>query len=482
MPNNAEVLKPSVKSKKSGHVDNIVIMAQVGAFPRVEMRYHIISSGISKAVPSDIAAKMAESQKGIYGGLQKDSITINDGKNEVTFEGYVVDGTYAIGPGDVGYSQVLVHKSAIVDMFNTGVYIPGKPWRPADDKLDGGNKYTGWMKAALADIVKQWQYSLSSAAITGTTKENAKKIHGENEQPAKAWDAILSASDDTNEFLGKIADTTKGGDASLKEALVSLIGHIYQGAAGGFLQAMDTFGAQFQIKYVPAVFSSSSGSFGKFVTYASMIADGASKQLNLRSMLVRTGISDIIPVTQIAVHGVPSMAYRVQGTTNNGAPTQVPQEIVVFPASSAGGRTYKTMCPSWLPKNVDMGSTVATSTAPLDSKRYLQSAGELRAAKQSAINNISNKAVREWAKSMYVDVAISGARAELAIKLDVSWELGKSYTVQAASDGGGGTDLFTGFLSAITHSISSSAASPKAVTQLTFTHVQAVGFKLPGLT
>ena len=422
---------------------------------------------------------MAASQNGIYQGLQQDQITINDGKTEKTFAGYLVNGAYTIATGNIGYSHTMIHSSSIVDMFQTGIYSSPGTYRAFSETPSGSTKYSSWMKAVIDDTIQQWQASVDSDTNSSNdTKAYTKKIHGENAEPIKVWDAILSASEDENSYLGSMDDSK---NVILKNSLISTIKNIYTQSMGNFTSSIKTFGAQFQTVYVPTMFSDDTAPNGKFIGYAQMIAPGETKVLNIRGMSVKTGISQIIPIGQVAVHGTPAEYYR--DGIPKGAPGAVPPEIAVFPSKSVAGRSVRTMAPSWLPVSLDMGSETPTvmpeNFDKLDGSAFLQAVAALIADKNDAKGNVQ-KAVVEWAKNMYVDLAISGAVAELSIKLDISWELGKTYKVESQSDSGS-VPLFEGFLSAVTHSINSTPGSPAASTQLLFTHVRAVGFTLPGL-
>lgn len=479
MPGSTEIIKPTVKSAQSGHVDNLVLYASIGEFPTAEVKYHVVGSGISKAVPSDIAGKMASSQNGIYKGLQKDQITINDGTTEKTFSGYLVNGAYTIATGNIGYSHTMIHSSSIIDMFQTGIYSSPGQFRDFHDAPAGGAKYSSWMKVVIDDIIDQWQKSADSDTNSSeATKAYTKKIHGENAEPIKVWDSILASSEDENSYLESMNDSK---NVMLKNSLLSAIKNIYTQSMGNFTNSIKTFGAQFQTAYVPTIFSGADAPNGKFIKYSKMVESGETKSLSIRGMSVKTGISQIIPIGQVAVHGTPAEYYR--NGIPKGAPGAIPPEIAVFPSSAIAGRSIRTMAPSWLPVSLDMGSETPTvlpeNYDKLDGSAFMQAVATLIANKGDAKGNV-HKAVVEWAKNMYVDLAISGAVAELSIKLDISWELGKTYSVESKSDSGS-VPLFVGFLAGITHSINSTPGSPNAATQLLFTHVRAVGFTLPGL-
>lgn len=476
------IIKPKVTSRRSGHVDGITLLASVGTFPTAEITYHT-SSGITKSIPQDLASKMSSAQNNIYQSLQKDTITIDDGiGNTQTFEGYIVDGAYTLATGQVGFKQTLIHKSALLNNLQTGIYLFDSLYRTPTKLPAGGNKYSSWMKSCLDDIITSWQTSIGvTTAIGQSTKNYMNRVHGENGSPKQIWDSILDNSEDENDYLSSI--TTDSNDVSLHSAIVNFIRGIYSTSSGSFLQTIDTFGSQFQIKYVPAVFASSSATFGKFVSYETMIDSGEAKALNIRAMSVRTGISDIIPIGQVAVHGIPTTMYRDNAPRNS--PSSVPPEVATFPDSSGStyGRSTKTMAPSWLPVSLDMGSSDSSEAREdnLNVSVYKQTASEKVRDKQKVVDTIVKKAVVNWAKNMYVDLSISGAVAEISIKLDLSWELGKPYAVQAMLEGGDGVDLFTGFLSSMTHTVSSNPSSPSASTTLVFTHVRASGFSLPGI-
>ena len=474
------LVKPVITSGKSGHVDGLILMAAVGEFPTAEITFHLPNESISKAVPQDVSTKMSETQNAIYSGLVDDFITIEDGLGNVrTFEGYVNNGSFSLLVGQVGYRQSLLHKSALVNNLQTGIYLSNGYYRDPQELPKGQTKYTSWLKVCLDDTIKYWQESLeTSTSISPQTRQYMNRVHGENAEPKVIWDSILDSSEDENEYLLSMIEDSS--DVSLHTTLCNFIRSEYSNALGGFNQTIQTFGSQFQIKYVPSIFAEDSSPYGKFVLYEQMVGEGESKDLGLASIAMQTCTSDIIPVGQVAVHGIPATSYR------ESAPEQssTPPEVAFFPEEGNGfGRSIKTMAPSWLPINLDMGSTKGdvNTTDNLNSTVFKQTAEEKLASKQKVVDTVIKKTIVNWAKNMYVDLTISGAKADVAVKLDLSWELGRCYSVQSKLAEGGSVAIFTGFLAVIVHTVNSNPSSPVARTNLQFTHVRASGFTLPGL-
>ena len=90
------------------------------------------------------------------------------------------------------------------------------------------------------------------------------------------------------------------------------------------------------------------------------------------------------------------------------------------------------------------------------------------------------KICKDVARNTYVYNSLKDSKATIETLVDVTWELGKRYTIkQPGSNSEGSSTLFSGWLFRVEHKIISNTSSPSASTVLTFSHVEANGFTLP---
>jgi hypothetical protein len=86
------------------------------------------------------------------------------------------------------------------------------------------------------------------------------------------------------------------------------------------------------------------------------------------------------------------------------------------------------------------------------------------------------------ARLTYNDISLKFSSATINCPFDISWEIGKRYAIkQPSTTSGASSLLFSGFLCSVEHRVSSnpSGGGGEAITQLTFSHVEANGFTLP---
>jgi hypothetical protein len=84
------------------------------------------------------------------------------------------------------------------------------------------------------------------------------------------------------------------------------------------------------------------------------------------------------------------------------------------------------------------------------------------------------KVLERWAKQHYVDFALASSNAKIVTELNVQVTPGKRNTVVSPNGA-----LFKGFLTEVTHTLSSIPRNLQASTELLFSYVEAEGFELP---
>lgn len=461
--------------------ETITIQASVNAFPRATITYHDTqATGSTRSmIPSDMSSKMAADQSRMFEATPGTSVFVDDGLGgRLAFSGYTSSSMYEIMASGVGQSAAIVHSSALLDSLQTAIYrFSESSHRHVDEAAVGSSTYTSWMSAVLDKIMEKWAEGMSDALLDSESREIAEIAHNNNEGALALWRQVLNASTDETEHLSKFAQGTMMG---FRNSLNGAISSIYFGGFGSFLQAMQQFGLQFQLVYVPSLDQSGAG---KFIRISDMLTEGEEKEAHISQMAISAGMRGLIPVTQVMVYGATSTERR-EGTSR--APKFIPAPgLSVFPPDAASGRVYITSAPPWLPTIVH--ATIQDvpdpdpGMGPPDIDRYRRIKTNQDKNVRKYLDTTVRDVLDEWTKNMYADMALADATAQLSVPLDLTWEIGKVYKVTAkGAKGEGSRPLFTGFLAGIGHSLASTHESPRASTTLNFTHVRGEGFTLPG--
>lgn len=458
--------------------EHIRITAQINSFPRVDVRFHDIGepNKSRSVVPEDLAAKIAADQTSMFEAAASASVSMEDGLGgTISFKGFQTNTSYELIYGGVGYSAAAIHTSAIVDTLQTSLYKYGNlTFREIAPLITGDSTYSSWMTAALDHILERWDATaLKTDNLDAISKAFAQRAHTNNEKGLAAWREILKASKDINEHLPSIKTS-----ALFSGDLVTAIIGIYLNSYGSFLQTIQQFGLQFQLIYVPDMGSG----YGKFICAKDTIQQELTKKVHIMRMQLSAGAKSAIPVTQVSVNGLPGNSWR-DDNLNRSKFLPAPS-ISMFPPTVTSGRVYAVNFPGWLrlsaaepeKESKEEGSGPPDPAAYAD-KRILQDV-KFRETIDTTVLKIAD----EWAKNVYVDMALADSTAQITVPLDLTWELGKTYKVTTeGAKGQKNKNLFTGFLAGFSHNLSSSQVSPQAYTSLMFTHVQGEGFTLPGL-
>jgi hypothetical protein len=213
---------------------------------------------------------------------------------------------------------------------------------------------------------------------------------------------------------------------------------------------------------------------GKFIPMTSVLSNPESKDVNIVTLSMNPGPKDFLSVTAVAMRGLPDLEPPV-----GQAVVPAGYNMITWPEElPAAGLTSVIQMPAWLPEDL-FPVEIPKNGTNLDANENLQKIE----ASQKEINDavsLVEQVCKDVARLTYNYMALSQASAGIVCPLDVTWEVGKRYTVQQPNkDSDGKTELFSGFLTQVTHRVNSSPASPEAVTQLTFSHVEATGFTLP---
>ncbi len=456
--------------------ESITLTIQVNSFPRADIRYHDKgdTNKARSAVPEDLATKLAQDQTSMFEAASSARVFMEDGLGgSISFRGYQTNSSYEIMTGGIGYSASAVHASAVLDTLQTSVYRFGnKLWRDYANTPKGGGTYSSWMSAVLERMLEEWNTHVQTGNLDELTKATVIRAHNNNEVGLTALRAVLSASTDKNQKL-----TELGTDDNFKKNITFAIFNIYASSYGSFLQAIQQFGLQFQTIYVPDI----GEGFGKYIRTSDVIQQELTKKVHIMRMYLSAGAKSIVPVTQIMVQGMPADYWRAG--YDNHTKFMASPAISTFPPNVTTGRVYVVSAPSWLPTDTTPERTTeAEGKQAPDPAAYADNRTLVDKEHRKELDTTVRETIDEWAKNIYIDMALADSSAQITVPLDFTWEIGKVYKITAeGAKGQKNKDLFTGFLAGITHNLSSLQDTPQAYTSLMFTHVQGEGFTLPGL-
>lgn len=421
---------------------------------------------------NEIIQKVAEAQNLMFLPPTSNVVNIIDGSgNFVVFNGYSTGPHHSILFGGVSNGKSIVHRCARLSFINTSIYRPGlgrPPVGAAMRMLAGAANPCAALKLILKEIIKE--FSDTTDEDKGTTDYQIRqKIHEFNIKILEEeWYPILDAS--TESGIPNFSDASENPTIQLK--MYNSIRAVYLSGASDFSVIISQFESMFQMMFVPGHMGTEPG---KFIPVSNILSNPEDREVNIISMVMNPGPKKFLSVTGIAVKGAPidgpppvGQATRPDGTSMICWPEELP----------AAGLTEVIQMPSWLPEDL-YPLEIPKSGKNLDAKANLEAVKASQKEVTDAIDIVS-KVCLAVARLTYNYTALEQASATITSPLDVSWELGKRYTIkQPNKNSEGSSVLFSGFLNRVVHRISSSPSKADASTQLTFSHVEANGFTLP---
>lgn len=481
--NKVEVRKPKVTIPGES-TDSITYRATIPVSSSVDgcpsIRYSSHNAGgdrVENPTAAALIEKVAEAQTAMFAEPTKNEIIIEDGGgNFVVFQGYDTGPHHDIMFGGVNNGKSLVHRCARLLFLNTSIYIspaaePGQTLQPtaaALQVLDAAKNPCDALKIVLEKIIKDF---LSITGGQESTLENQirKKIHEDNLKILnEEWYPILDASTES----GIPAWESAMASLPIRLQIYTKINSVYLGGTSDFSSIMATFESLFQMKFVPGHMGTTPG---KFIPASAMLSDAEEKEVNIVSLSMNPGPRKFLAPTAVAIKGLPPTKKPPTGAA---VPLAGPGMITWPDPLPDAGQTLVMQMPSWLPSSM-FPNYIVKGGKNLDFNANFEEIKGIEAQKLLGAFLVK-KICSDIARLTYNDVSLQDAFASVTCPLDVSWQLGKRYAVkQPSTNSDGGSILFSGFLRAVQHRVSSSPSKAEASTQLTFSHVEATGFTLP---
>jgi len=479
--NKVEVRKPKVtipgeSTDSIEYRETIPVSSSVDGCPSI--RYSSHKSGgaeIENPTAKELIEKIAAAQTAMFEAPTQNSITIEDGSgNGVVFTGYDTGPHHDIMFGGVNNGKSLVHRCARLLFLNTSIYTPPQakpgtklpPTAAAVKVLEAAKNTCEALKLVLEAVIKDSKINSSDNSDESKIR---KKIHEDNLKILnEEWYPILEASTESGIPAWSAAMNTK----SIRMQIYNQIRLVYLSGSSDFSSIMSTFENLFQMKFIPGRMGITPG---KFIPASAMLQDAEDKEVNIVSLSMNPGPRKFLAPAGVAMRGLPSTSLPPTGAAVRSAGTS----MIVWPDPlPATGQTLVIQMPSWLPSDTFPKSIVKGGKNLDFNANFEEIKGQESQKLVSAL--LIKRICSDIARLTYNDVSLQSSSASITCPLDVSWELGKRYSIkQPSADSGGSSVLFSGFLRGVSHRISSSPSRAEAITQLTFSHVEANGFTLP---
>lgn len=481
--NTVEVRKPKVTVGGEA-TDSIVYQATVPISSFLDgsptIRYSSHKAGgdrVENPTAKELIEKVATAQAAMFEPPVSNEMVIEDGSgNFTTFIGYDTGPHHDIMFGGVNNGKNLIHRCARLFFINTSIYIPPPPGpgqaQPPTAKainvIASSANPCAALKLILQDIIKKFLDREGASANTAEF-EIRKKIHEANIKIIEEeWYPILDAS--TESGIPNFAAATA--NPALQIKIYDTICSVYLSGSADFSVIISQFETMFQMRFIPGHMGLNPG---KFIPMAALLSDPEEREVNIVSLSMNPGPRKFLVPTAVAVRGAPQQAPPPVGQaieSSGGA-------MVVWPETiPEAGQTVVIQMPSWLPSKLFPKKVVKTGTN-LDFDTNFQLVETVQQESLDAAGLVQ-KICLDIARLTYDNISLGDAFASVTCPLDVSWEIGKRYTIkQPSTTSGESSVLFAGFLRAVQHRVSSNPSKAEASTQLTFSHVEANGFTLP---
>lgn len=432
---------------------------------------------VDNPTASELIDKIAVAQTAMFEPPEQKTMTINDGAgNTLTFVGYDTGPHHDIMFGGVNNGKNIVHRCARLFFINTSIYKPPPPptgttsgtaYAESIRSLDAAANPCAAIKLVLEDVIKDFVNAPPGTDLEYTIRQ---RIHTDNMKILEEeWYPILDASTDSgiNNFDKLVQNNT------IRSRMYDTIRSVYLSGSADFSVIISQFESMFQMQFIPGQDGSEPG---RFIPLSFVLQDPEEKEVNIVSLSMNPGPKKFLAPTAVAVRGLPpekrnpAYAESIRSSSTS---------MVVWPETLPDtGQTVVIQQPNWLPSEL-FPLEVPTTGSSLDISLN-RSLVEASNAEIASAAELVRDACKDLARQMYNNISLGDSSATIITPLNVSWEVGKRYTVKQVGDTqGGGSVLFSGFLRFVQHSVSSKPSSPEATTQLTFSHVEANGFVLP---
>lgn len=491
MAGNAQRIEPkatvelNVPGVSASSVSGITITLRVGSWASGSISFHPkdAEGKATKVFSSDVSKVLGQIQKqGFSDRTQADAaITLTDGNGgTLKFPGLVTSPSYRMQPGNLDRTMDLVHEAALIDGIKTGIYNwPGVVWayKAKSVTADSWSRFILNAYNFLYDNGRQDWRNLSAV-----DREITAQAHSNNASLHKIWGEILTASEATTKS-NALSKLVASGGATLSPHINgigrTLLAYL-TASREGFWATINQICSAFQLVYVPPT---TSAPYGHLIRLQEVLkSEPIGKELPILSCSYKLATDSVLPLQQVIVRSGGQSIFAFSDTKTN-----QPRAIVVWPKSATRttGQVLYTTVPTWLLSTSSLDpnekETSKITLSPPGTKDEVdinayKGKNEVATKVYTTADTLLVEFLEEYAQALYIDRCLAGSTFTASTPLDLTWEPGERYTITS-----GGEQLFTGFLSQVTHSASVEPGNGQASTRLDFTHVELGDFKLSGV-
>ena len=481
----SELRKPVVTLNKWGGAQRIVEQASYSimcaAYPSLTVKHHTNTEAQNEAVEMTadrLFRELGEQQAKAFKGntaIDTEVIIDTDDGSKLEFKGLATGDSYGFSSASVNVTGHALPDWSLVDMLNYSIYTDISV--DIHKKDDNATSILDAIKIAEKKLVEGWDIvkkRLETAAKQDSSKkrelEAITKVHERN---MGVRDIFLKILDNSKDTFGWTNIESYFKDKNYKVLLTNSIANttmrMLVGNKSTFLNAMLQLANQFQCIYVPGV---APGDPGKLVNLAYLVA-AEPEDMEIDTLVgttMRAGTpSGVLPIGYTFVKSNrPADIHEA----NPFMGIAVPKETL-----DLGGAASDVQLPDWcLDSTLDAFKEEdvrrAVSTEPQSAS--IEHAKDPTKAEEKAKVDLGyavSSIAAAYGLCHYAWVSLAHCRASITVPCTFKYSIGKRYRVLS-----NGKELFVGYLMGYNSNISAGSC----LTELSFSHIMAAGFSLPG--
>lgn len=477
--------KPVVEVKRWGDkqriVEAITYQIMCASYPSITAKHHVNTEAQNEAVEmtaEELFKDLGEQQTKAFKGRSEVDTEVSldpDDGSKLEFKGIATGDRYAFSANSVAVTGGAVPDWSLVDMLNYSIYTDLSV--DIRDEEQNAKSILELIKKTEQKLIDGWgkvkkklEESKKDDPYSPIALKAREQIHERNQKVRHIFLQILDNSKDTLGWssLDKFFKRPVQGK-QLQNGIARTTMRVLVGSGGTFLNTLQQLANQFQCIYVP---STEPGNPGKLVNMAYLVA-AEPEELEIET-LVGTSMSagtpsGILPIGYTFVRSDVSADIR---SPNPFLGIAVPKE-----ALDLGGACDQVQLPNWCPSNTSdffkeedikkVEQAEPQSASINEAKTPIKDEEKDKAELGYSIHSVA----AAYGLCHYAWVSLAHCRAALTVPCSFKYEIGKRYKVMSE-----GKELFTGYLMGFTSSISTGSC----LTELSFSHIMATGFSLPG--
>lgn len=444
--------------------------------------------GANRVFSAEAAALMGRAQQLAHSARSTPDCSArfrDGGGGELNLRGYLSGPSYAMDRSSITPAFTFLSEMAAMASLRLEVYTAISSRKAGDSEpLASGtdtlqqvcreDNLASRLKSLTQKMIEYWQTN-KPREVSKLAQDLAEQRHTINTSgPLALWYKLLdnSVTDVTNDWLPLFAKSAS--NSNFNGELLAML----KGSNRDFMEVVGAIQGSFQLVMIPA----KDGGPGKFIPISAMVT-GRPRSLVLPagSMTLRGHAGGgLLPVQQVLMLGTPQLARDI-GVKSPSQQLQGGYNVGAFPASAsrASGDVVIEPVPFYLQKIIDYsGKSATTPRGPgggdPDNRNLGKGLSDLRSG-VATYEGAIGKLITDYCRSFYLDRAVGSTSTSIQIPCDLSLWPGERFAVRDAE----GSDLFSGFLSSVTHSFSQQNGAGNASTSLSFSHILFPGFTLP---